>query len=57
MEIKRMEEEIDRLKAWAADGQSRGTYYSGMTYEDGVRDTLDWLSGRRDAAIYEDVPF
>jgi hypothetical protein len=50
MEIKRTEEEIDRLEAWAAEGQNNGTHYNGMSYEDGIRDTLDWLSGRRDSS-------
>jgi alpha/beta superfamily hydrolase len=48
--ILRTEEEIDRLEAWAAEGQSNGTHYSGMSYEDGIRETLDWLLGRRDTS-------
>jgi hypothetical protein len=47
MEIVRSEDEIDRLESWAADGQDNGTRYFGMSYEDGIRDTLDWLYGRR----------
>ena len=50
MDIIRIEEEIERLEAWAAEGQSNGTHYSGMSYEDGIRDTLDWLFGRRDTS-------
>jgi hypothetical protein len=46
MDIFRTEEEIDQLEAWAAEGQSNGTHYSGMSYEDGIRDTLDgFLAG------------
>jgi hypothetical protein len=48
MEITRTEEEIDHLENWAAEGQDNGTHYSGMSYEDGIRDALDWLFGRRD---------
>jgi hypothetical protein len=50
MEIVRSEEEIDRLEIWAAEGQNNGTHYSGMSYEDGIRETLDWLFGRRDTS-------
>jgi hypothetical protein len=48
MDIIRTEEEIDRLEAWAAEGQGKGSHYRGMSYEDGIRATLDWLLGRRD---------
>jgi hypothetical protein len=48
MQIIRTEEEIDRLESWAAEGQDNGTHYSGMSYEDGIRATLDWLLGQRD---------
>jgi hypothetical protein len=50
METMRTLEEIDRLEAWAAEGQNSGTHYSGMSYEDGIRETLDWLFGRRDTS-------
>jgi hypothetical protein len=50
METIRTQEEIDRLEAWASEGQNNGTHYSGMSYEDGIRETLDWLFGRRDAS-------
>ena len=50
MDIIRTEEEIDRLEAWAAEGQTNGTHYSGMYYEDGIRETLDWLFGRSDTS-------
>jgi hypothetical protein len=50
MEIVRSEKEIDRLESWAAEGQNEGAHYSGMSYEDGIKDTLDWLFGRRDSS-------
>jgi hypothetical protein len=54
MEIKRTEEEIDRLESWAAEGQDSGTHFSGMSYEDGIRATLDWLLGRREESPAEE---
>jgi hypothetical protein len=50
MNIVRTEEEIDSLKSWV----DAGTHYSEMSYEDGIRDTLDWLFGRRDKSPAED---
>jgi hypothetical protein len=50
MEIVRSEEEIDCLEVWAAESQNNGTRYSGMSYEDGIKETLDWLFGRRDTS-------
>jgi hypothetical protein len=45
--IDRPDSEIAELEAWAAEGQANGTRYGGMSYEDGIRDTLDWLMGRK----------
>jgi len=50
MQIKRTEEEIDRLEQWAMEGMSNGTHYEGMSYEEGIKETLDWLFGRRDVS-------
>jgi hypothetical protein len=50
MEIVRTEGEIERLEAWAVEGQSNGTHYKGMTYEDGIMETLYWIFGRRDSS-------
>jgi len=36
---------VDDLNNWAADTDNSGSNYSGMTYEQGIRDTLEWLAG------------
>jgi hypothetical protein len=41
--IIRTDEEIARAEAWAIEGQSKGTHYPGMLYEDGILAMLDWL--------------
>ena len=43
-EIRRTDAEIDEQldRAWEAEGQ--GSRYSGMTFEDGVREAIDWLT-------------
>jgi hypothetical protein len=45
--IVRTDEEIERLEQWAMEGMSYGTHYSGMSYEEGIKETLDYLFGRR----------
>ena len=37
------DETIDDVWDWANDGESNGTKYPGMTYEEGVVATLNWL--------------
>jgi hypothetical protein len=54
MELARTQEEIDRLENWAAEGQDNGTHYFGMSYEDGIRNTIDWLLGRSDTSPADD---
>lgn len=39
----RDEDEIQRLADKAADAQGKPTAYRAMTYEDGVREALDWV--------------
>lgn len=39
----RDEDEIQRLADKAADSQGQPTKYRAMTYEDGVREALDWV--------------
>ncbi len=36
------------LMDWCMDADNEGSHYTGMTYEQGIRDTLDWLSGETD---------
>jgi hypothetical protein len=40
--------QVDNLRNWAADGINTGTKYSGMSYEQGIEDTLAWLFGDTD---------
>jgi len=56
LEIKRTDEEIIRLESWAtkASFEDMKTHYPGMTYEDGVRQTLDWLFGRKEDSPADD---
>lgn len=49
-EIARTQEEIDRVLNWAHEGREKGGRLPGMSYEDGVLATIDWLTG------YDDVP-
>lgn len=54
MEIVRTETEIDRVLNWAAEGVEQGTRYSGMSYEQGILDICDWLTGHSGVAPDED---
>lgn len=36
---------MNELEDWCAEAEDEGSHYPGMTYEQGVRDTLEWLSG------------
>ena len=45
MYIERNEKEIDSLESWAGEALS-SSHYPGMTYEEGVMDTLNWILGR-----------
>jgi len=54
-EIKRSEEEIAHLEAWAEKSFETGeTSYPGMLYEDGVREALDWLFGKTEYSPADD---
>jgi len=44
----RSEKEVDELREWADEGVQNGTRYRGMSYEDGVSETLRWLAGETD---------
>ena len=45
MKVVRTKEEIERLEEWVWEGLEEGTHYSGMYYEEGIRNTLNWLFG------------
>lgn len=38
-------EQIDACLNWCADAEESGTNFFGMSYEQGVRDAIDWLQG------------
>ena len=44
-EIEVPAEEITRLEEWALEGLNQGTRYTGMSYEQGISDTLNFLFG------------
>jgi hypothetical protein len=44
---------MDDLLNWCMDADNEGSHYFGMTYEQGIRDTLDWLSGETDTGPHE----
>lgn len=49
MTIKRTDDEIEDLLDECAEQRDRGTTkYHGQTYEDGIRNTIDWLRGDTD---------
>lgn len=50
MVSRRTEEEVARVEDWAAEGVSVGSRYPGMTYEQGVLDTIQWIRGDVDNA-------
>ncbi|MBD5416983.1 MAG: hypothetical protein HDR50_04850 [Desulfovibrio sp.] len=54
MNIVRSEGEIARVWNWASQGIDGGTRYPGMSYEQGLMDMLDWLTGDSDHAPDED---
>lgn len=54
MDIAKTEQEINRVANWAYTGIDEGTRYPGMSYEQGLVDMLDWLTGDCDHAPDED---
>jgi hypothetical protein len=54
-EIKQSDDNIAHLEAWAMRTLETGeSHYPGMTYEDGVRETLDWLFGKTNDSPADD---
>lgn len=55
MGIKRPQEQIDDVVNDAWDSINEGTSrYPGMSYEDGVRAALDWVTGEVDENPFEE---
>jgi hypothetical protein len=46
--IERNDREIDRLLDDTIQAESEGTKFPGMTYEEGVRAAIDWITGNSD---------
>lgn len=42
-------DEVDELLNWCSNAEDEGSNYPGMTYEQGIRDALDWLAGFSEA--------
>jgi hypothetical protein len=53
-ELKRTNKEINEQYDRAADALNEGSKYPGMSYEDGVKTTLDWILGNIDDKPMED---
>lgn len=48
-EIERTQKEIDEVIDWTSESESTGSSnYPGMTYEQGVRAAIDWVTGESD---------
>ena len=50
MDVVRTEDETARVENWAVEGVDAGSHYPGMSYEQGILDTLQWLRGDSDHA-------
>jgi len=46
--IKRTQKEIDEVMNWASEGIDEGSKFHGMSYEEGIRDAIDWITGFTD---------
>ncbi len=40
----RDKKEIEEVLEWAMKGIDQGSQYPGMSYEEGVRDAIDWIT-------------
>jgi hypothetical protein len=49
------EEAIERVLEKAQHGIENGTAFAGMSYEQGIQDAIDWITGNDDAEPLEDV--
>ena len=47
-ELVRTDQEISEVIGWCFEANDNGTYYSGMSYEDGIRAAIDWITGVSD---------
>lgn len=54
MEVVRTDKEIEKVLDKAIDGVAKGSKYPGMSFEEGVREMYDWLTGDQDEPPLED---
>jgi len=54
MEVVRTDEEINRVLDKVMEAQQKGSKYRGMSFEDGIREMYDWLTGDQDEPPMED---
>lgn len=47
-EVKRRSAEIDDVLNRAWDSDEEGSRYPGMTFEQGVREAIEWITGNQD---------
>jgi hypothetical protein len=47
-EVKQSDEDIARLENEAAEAEDNGSKFPGMSYEQGIMETLRWLQGDSD---------
>ena len=53
--IKRTSEEIDDVLNRCLDQMDKGgSTYPGMTYEDGIREAIDWLTSDNREPLFDD---
>jgi hypothetical protein len=54
-EIKRTTKQIDDLisKCWDQENEG-GSKYPGMTFEQGIKEAIDWITGNQDETPLED---
>ena len=53
MYIVRTQQEIDEALNKAAEGIDQGSMYRAMTYEEGIRDAINWLTDRDADPLFE----
>ena len=48
MVIVREDSEINEILNWAAKGEDEGSKFPGMSFEQGVRAGIEWITGQSD---------
>lgn len=50
----RSDKEINEVLEKCFEAEENGSAYSGMSYEDGVKAAIDWMSGYTDEKPFDD---